>query len=309
MRTILSVLVLVLLSETCMTSVLAREWTDRKGRKIEAEFVRLSLSRVFLKKPDGSEIIIKLGLLSDQDIAHVRVLNAPEPPPGAVQPNNTPAGQGTAETIARLKPDEIIRFRPPQDAGLNYLVKVATTFSPDKPPPMIIAFDPNASAFFMVEQIAPAAETFGWTVVGCNKLKNGMTNTRESEKYEDIFLEEILKNIPHDPEHIVLAGFSGGALRAYLISSRRKELNFAGIIAYGGWMGDGGYGLKRVRKNMRVAMINGTTDTHANSRIAPDTKRLEKDNGVVKTFPFPGGHLIAPPAITRQAIEWMKEGW
>src|SRR5690349_21127868 len=54
------------------TMVLARSWTSRDGRKIEADFVDVDETNVTLKKSDGKEVKFKIELLSDDDQTFLR---------------------------------------------------------------------------------------------------------------------------------------------------------------------------------------------------------------------------------------------
>ena len=143
-------------------------------------------------------------------------------------------------------------------------------------------------------------------LVGCDKLRNNLNDRKLAIKMEDEILDDVLKNLPHDPERVYLGGFSGGAMRAYGLTARRSE-PFAGVLAYGGWLGGPGFQDKPYRKGLAVAMINGISDTGANGWVAKDTVTLRERDCAVKHFSFEGGHQTAPPELTALAVEWLEE--
>ena len=118
-----------------------------------------------------------------------------------------------------------------------------------------------------MEKLRPAAESAGWLLVGCDKLRNGMKDHDLEVEMEDEVLDDMFKHLPHDPKRVYLGGFSGGAMRAYGITARRTE-PYAGIIAYGRWLGGPDYQEEPYRENMSVAMINGISDRGSNMSMA-----------------------------------------
>ena len=97
-------------------------------------------------------------------------------------------------------------------------------------------------------------------------------------------------------------------MRSYGISSRRRE-RFAGILAYGGWLGGPGYAKRNYCEGMAVAMINGNRDQGANQWVSHDTGVLMGHRCQVRYFTFPGGHQMAPIATSLRAIEWLEQTW
>ena len=54
-----------------------REWTDRDGKTVKAEYVRTEVSSVILRRKDGSEFKVSMQSLSDKDIDFVRLQTPP----------------------------------------------------------------------------------------------------------------------------------------------------------------------------------------------------------------------------------------
>ena len=218
------------------------------------------------------------------------------------------AGQGDPEVVAALQPGGLLSRTAAGDTGITYQVYVPGGFKAEAPPPVIIAFSPGGSGRQMVNAMKESAEKVGWLLVGCDKLKNSMPDERLERKMEDEVLADIFSKLPYQPKRIYFAGFSGGAMRSYELSARRKE-KFAGIIAYGGWLGGRDNQRKPFCSGMAVALMNGEKDGAANSWAGSDTEVLKRRKCRVKPFSFPGGHGIAPAAVTDQAIAWLEEDW
>ncbi|TGV01864.1 sialate O-acetylesterase [Flavivirga rizhaonensis] len=209
------------------------------------------------------------------------------------------------QDISQLKPKSITKFRAKGDTKMMYHVYMPSNFSPSKKLPIIIAFSPQGRGNVMLNKIKPSAEELGWILVGCDKLKNGMKDEVMENKMEDEVLNDILNNIPHDRARIYLAGFSGGAMRAYQITTRRSE-NFEGIIAYGGWLGGDNYQDKDYQNGLKVAMVNGENDKGANKWIEKDTRTLKKHHAIVKLFKHDGGHKVAEYELTTKILNWLE---
>ncbi len=69
-----------LLAFGCLASASAREWTDKKGRKVVGLLVSANASVVTIDRMDGTQPIpIALSLLSDVDVTHVKAWIAAQP--------------------------------------------------------------------------------------------------------------------------------------------------------------------------------------------------------------------------------------
>lgn len=203
-----------------------------------------------------------------------------------------------------LENNEITRIKAIGETNMIYNVFTPSNFSKSKLSPIIIVFSPSGNGMGMLNKMKASAEKYGWVLVGCDKLKNGMKDVELEKQMEDEVLNDVFKNIPHDKDKIYLGGFSGGAMRAYNLTTWRKE-KIAGIIAYGGWLGGKEYQDKRFQHGMKVAMINGINDTGANHWNEIDAKTLEKLDCTVKLFRHSGGHQVAPTKVTNEVIEWL----
>ncbi len=288
----------------------ARTWTSLTGKQLEADFVSCELDRVTLKSPQGEPFSVSLAKLSPEDQAFIRSQESPGlPPETAASAPAAESGARPAGLLGQMVPGETFTRTAAGKTAVNYHVRVPATFNPAQPPPLVIAFSPSGKGRFMLEAIGPSTDKAGWIAVGCDKLKNGIEDGQLEVQMEDEVLEDIYRSVPHDPRRIYLAGHSGGAMRAYGLAARRKE-PFAGILAYGGWMGGKEFQQQTYCPNMAVAMVNGDQDKTAISWAPGDAKALENSQCRVKQFSFPGGHAMkAPPEITDQCLRWLQEDW
>ena len=222
------------------------------------------------------------------------------------------SGTGNPEVVAQLAPGKVFSRTAPGAHEMSYHVYVPTTFNAAKPPPLVVLFSPGGSGKGIMDSVKASAEKAGWVAIGCDKLKNNMgkdgIKEKEADLMEDEVLDDILQSLPTPKNRIYLGGMSGGAERAYDVSSRRKE-NFAGILAFGGWLGGRENWNKKYCKGMAVAMLNGDKDKNANAWVAGDTTALRRRSCRVKSFSFPGGHVVAPPESIDKALAWFEEDW
>ncbi|MDB4474808.1 hypothetical protein N9023_07350 [Opitutaceae bacterium] len=206
-------------------------------------------------------------------------------------------------------PGEIVTRTAAGETDITYHVLTPADYdAAAPPPPIVIAFSPGGDGLGILNKLKDGVSPAGWTLVGCDKLKNGLKDPELALKMEDEVLDDILRTVPHDPSRIYLAGFSGGAMRSYDLTTRRPEA-FAGVLAYGGWLGGTEHQGNAFREGMSVAMINGTQDRGAGAWVASDTARLRELNSTIKHYYFVGGHSVSPPEVTAQAVDWMEQQW
>ena len=288
----------------------AREWTFSNGKPpLKAEFVEMTNDIVGLDS--GNNTITELPLsafrLGDKEYIRLVASKAPASAGNNARPNQ-PKQKGKPEVVATLVPGTVVSRVASGETQISYHVYVPTTFLPDNPPPIIIAFHPGGSGTGILNAMKQSAEKVGWLLVGCDKLRNNMKDDALQDKMEDEVMADIQASLPHDPNRIYLAGFSGGGMRCYGMANR-FHLPFAGIIAYGGWMGGAKYQGKRYCQNMAVAAINGREDQAARSSVPLDVKSLRRSHCTPREFVWAGGHGIAPSSITDDAIAWLEQEW
>jgi len=288
----------------------ARIWTSVTGKQLEAEYVSQAYGKVTLRSQQGEMFSIPLNNLSPADQEFLRTRGLPPPSTRTTtQPAQPESRAADPAVAAQMVPGQTFTRTAEGETAVPYHVRVPPSFNSSSPPPVLIAFSAGGKGRFMVNTIGPCADKLGWITIGCDKLSNDINNDKLAFQMIDEVLEDIYRNIPHDPRRIYLAGHSGGAMRAYGITARRKE-EFAGILAYGGWLGGPDFQKKPHTKYMSVAMVNGDKDDGANAWVQSDTQALKRGKCNVKLFTFPGGHpMPTAPEITEQALQWLQEDW
>ena len=186
-----------------------------------------------------------------------------------------------------------------------FLVYLPSSFHAQARLPLMFAFSPVGDASRIVEVLRPAAEQMGWIVVGCNGPRDG----RDNQFYATVreIMLEVRRRIPHQREREYLSGFSGGAMASYRLSRVYWD-EFAGILAFGGWLGIYDKELAYPPR-LAVALVNGRRDEGANQYEKQDRKILRKSGIRSQAFRFGGGHQYPPAQTVLEAMKWLEEDW
>ena len=314
MRSLMIAAIFVLAARPCIAEM--RTWTSAGGKTVEAEFVRAENGRAMLRGPDGKKMHIRFTALSKADQAYIAKLYSEvrEKAAAAKKEAEERAAREKAERrdalVAKWNPGQISHYVTKDKIQASYHVYIPTSFDPAKPAPLVYAFSPGGNGRGQLNAMKQSAEKFGWIVVGCDKLRNGMeggAGRKEAIAIEDSIIADVQAYVPHDQKRVYLSGMSGGAMRSYRLAARRQDLKVAGILAFGGWMGGKDYQKKlKFQRGGAVAMVNGDKDTAANDWVKSDGAILRRHGWNLKVFKFPGGHKMAPPNVVDEAIAWIE---
>ena len=170
--------------------------------------------------------------------------------------------------------------------------------------PLIVLFDPSGNAMRYLMRHMEAADQTKFTLVSCEVFSNGLGDKEGLDRFNDVF-PVILKTVPHDPKRIFLGGTSGGALRAFDLSSSVRETPWAGIYSNGGWLGGSKNYARPYPSQMRVAMVNGDKDIGANQWMDGDCGALKSRGITISVMAFEGGHQIPPVSVQAKAFKWL----
>lgn len=266
-----------------------KAWTDVQGRIIQAEFVSVDAAtgKVKLRLANGSEPLIELAKLSEPDRVWI-----------------TEFQRKADEAVALLKKNvgKVVSMKSEGPEAVGYHVYYPTIFDPAKPPAMIIMFSPGGSGKGILSSVQAACEELGWIGVGCDEFKNGVSESVLDPKWKEV-LPAIEKTVPHDASLVYLGGMSGGALRAYDYSES-TVWPWKGVLAFGGWLA----GKKSLGcpAQMAIARVNGDKDKNAQQWAEVETPIFKRAKATLKSFSFPGGHVVAPPEVILEAMRWLK---
>lgn len=288
-----------------------REWVSVSGARIEAELVSHSGDSVVLRAANGETFMIRESQLSEGDRDFLRERHWQETDGPILTSRTSDASSfrdGTSEGFASLSPGRTVERTAEGETGITYHVYTPTGFDPENPGPIIVAFSPSGNGRGMVNRFRESAEQLNWIVVGCDELRNNMPSDSPTDKMTHEVLDDIFKYIPHRADRIILAGFSGGGSRCFMIAREgyRPE-SIVGIISMGGWMGER-YN-DRYQRGMVVAQVNGEDDRGARTWTRRDASALGKNRCKAREFVFPGGHVMPPTPVLLEAIAWMRQEW
>ena len=202
-----------------------------------------------------------------------------------------------------LVPGTTVKCTAEGSTGVTYARFLPHAFTPQGTNPLVIALDPNGGGSYMVSVLRHSAEKYGWIVVGCDTIQNGSDWLDDRRFYE--ILQDVRRRIPHDERRLYVAGFSGGAYRGFE-HVRYFWNEFAGLITYGGWIGN--YDDYTVfPSRLAVARLRGDTDEGSASWDGADAGYILGSGCSLRDWIFPGGHQTAPPAWTDEAVAWLNE--
>ena len=204
-----------------------------------------------------------------------------------------------------LAPGQVVSRTTAGTTRTAYHIAVPNSFNAESPPPLLVVFSPAGDGYSMMNQVRASANKVGWMVIGCDKLRNGMT-IADGLPIERDLIRDLHTLIPYDKTRLYYGGFSGGACRAYRLTWRFKD-RCAGILAFGGWLGGREAQRKPFQQNMAIAMVNGDADKGVREWEESDKNVLKQRGCEVRVFHFPGGHVVAPGEVIDEAIAWLDE--
>src|SRR5262249_21943096 len=168
----------------------------------------------------------------------------------------------------------------------RYALYVPSTYLPDRPWSLLIAFHPGARGRLMVEKYQAAAEQYGYIVAGSNTSRNGPWSV--SAAAVRAMSLDLGRRFAIDAERIYLTGMSGGARVAMQVALGKN--NIAGVIA-----SSAGYPDSRPRSSVPFAVFGtaGTEDFNYIEMRLLDRKLTSPHSLAV----FEGGHTLPPDAL------------
>jgi len=216
--------------------------------------------------------------------------------------------QEIVDLVSVFPPGKVTKRDAVGNTKMSYHVAMPERGIKEERAPLLVLFSPRGDGRKILQPVAPAANKYGWIAVGVDRLRNGAMDTRRMIRMENEVLEDIFSMIPHDPKRVYLGGLSGGAMRAFSLTVRRKE-PLAGVLSMGGWLGGTQYAQRKYPRGLAVAMIAGDKDVGAPQWSRHDAAVFNRLGGRVQMFVFPGGHEMAPTGIIRRAIKWFDKDW
>jgi len=185
------------------------------------------------------------------------------------------------------------------DPTQTYALYLPSAYSPERRWPALLIFDPRGRGTFAAEIFRAAAERYGWLLISSD-------NTRSDGPWEPnaraltALWPEARERFAVDARRIYAAGFSGGAIAAWLLGEKTGAL--AGVIASGGRVNPGVSPDTFVFAHYGSA---GATDFNYSEMGRVDAI-LEEKKLPHRLEIFEGAHRWLPPELALEAVEWME---
>lgn len=200
-----------------------------------------------------------------------------------------PRGEIIEKVICKDKPDQ------------SYALYLPTTYSRDKEWPILFAFDPGARGQRPVELFKPAAEKFGYIVVGSNNSKNGPYDIADQAIFA--MWKDTRQRFSVDSRRIYATGFSGGAR----VASRFHILTgkaCAGIIACGAGLANDIGDLGELKPAAWYGII-GLSDSN-NYELLELDKALDHTTIIHEVDVIDAEHRWPPEEAVTRAVAWLE---
>lgn len=182
------------------------------------------------------------------------------------------------------------------DPGQSYALFLPRAYTPDRPWPVILAFDPGGRGRTPVERYQAAADQYGIIVAGSNNSRN---NSPEIGRAVDAMTTDVMARFRVDPRRVYVAGMSGGARVAFSVALGSPPGRVAGVLA-----SSAGYPDDKPRKTLPFPVF-ATAGTEDFNHL--ELRRLDR----ALTSPhrlaiFSGGHVWLSSELAVEAVEWME---
>lgn len=186
-----------------------------------------------------------------------------------------------------------------RDPTQTFDLYLPPAFDPAARSPLLMVFDPRSRGRRAAEIFVPAAERWGWIVASSN-------NTMSDGPFEpnlravNAMFPDLMARLPVDPRRIYAAGFSGGAIVAWVVGQRTGQL--AGVISVGGRPPDN---FERQPPKFALWAEAGTTDFNHDPTRDLDALAARGARPHRLEF-FDGTHEWFPAAEAERAVAWME---
>ena len=180
------------------------------------------------------------------------------------------------------------------DPSQSYVLYLPSGYSPSRPWPLILAFDPGARGRVPVERFQAAAERFGMIVVGSNNSRNFST---EFSRTLAALNADVSSRFNVDTSRVYLTGMSGGARTALGVALASKGI--AGVIASSAGYPDD---VTRTELPFPLYLTAGTEDFN-HLEVRQLARALKTPHHLTI---FNGGHVWLSSELAIDAVAWMK---
>jgi len=200
-----------------------------------------------------------------------------------VPPSDLPRGQ-VIESVACLANTEE-----------TYSLYLPSTYTPDRPWPLLMGFHPAARGRAIVVTYRAAAETYGYIVAASNTSRNGPWEV--SLRAVQAMSADVGRRFSIDSKRFYMTGHSGGARVAMQVALGTGQI--AGVIA-----SSAGYPDATPRASVPF-LVFGTAGTEDFNHL--EMRLLDRAlTSPHRLAVFQGGHTLPPADVALDAIEWLE---
>jgi dienelactone hydrolase len=184
------------------------------------------------------------------------------------------------------------------DASHSYALYLPSKYSTQRLWPLLLAFDPGGDGIDPVELFQPAAEKYGFILVGSNNSRNFADPSTAIR----LLWTDILTRYAIDPKRIYATGFSGGSRVAASVAIGCHRC-LAGVISCGAGL-PAGANLPPAETTEWFLTAGAIDFNH--SEITRLADGMDAKHAATHLMFFPGPHSWMPPEVAEQALAWMQ---
>jgi dienelactone hydrolase len=183
------------------------------------------------------------------------------------------------------------------DPTQTYALYVPSSYSSARRWPVLLVFDPRGRGALAARLFEQAAERYGWLVLSSN-------DTRSDGPWEPnvkavAAMMPDLQRYAVDGRRVYAAGFSGGAMVAWLLAHNAA---LAGVIASGGPLNPG-----VGRDTFSFPQFGAAGDTDFNYAPMKKADSILAQKGLPHRLEiFEGRHQWMPAALASEAVSWLE---
>lgn len=173
-------------------------------------------------------------------------------------------------------------------------------FDPGRRWPLLMVFDPRSRGRLAAERFLPAATERGWIVASSNETLSDTVTMMHNIDAVNALWPDLMTRLPVDDKRIYAAGFSGGAMLAWIVGQRSGLL--AGVVSVGGRPPEG---FEHQPPAFATWLAAGRTDFN----YLPTRELLElaeRGDRPARFEPFPGPHAWFDAAEAARALDWLE---
>ncbi|MBL9126688.1 MAG: hypothetical protein JNL97_03525 [Verrucomicrobiales bacterium] len=188
-----------------------------------------------------------------------------------------------------------------ENPNTRYSLYLPPEYSPSgRALPILFTFNPGGGG--MMAEFRGVAAQLQVIVVGVQEPRNLVEFPDYVEALAAV-TRDVRHRVRYDPTALYAGGFSGGAWVSYDFAKYYRPF-VAGVLAFGGWLGDQYGPTDRFLPGLLVVRAAGISDPTGTAR-ASDPPYLESYGAVDRVWRYPGGHVMPADPVKRECLAWV----